>query len=335
MKQKSANEKTSQRNSKDMAQGPSAGATGLAIAPPVYGLDSIDQELSETQANNRAVTQRRADRSSAGGDAGKRSENKTGLPDNLKARIESLSGLALDNVRVHYNSPRPAQLQALAYTQGTEIHVAPGQEQHLPHEAWHVVQQAQGRVKPTMQMKGGVPVNNDEELEHEADVMGAKAALDNLASPTRFNQDRARLEQPHPQQQLARGLPKKGAMNFLSSATEPTHQLRLSSESNVVQLKDFKSENILPEARKHYNEPWGYNISNDEQLLEKVNEKDWGIGNHTIELGYHKAPNKNLQYHCTIKFQKIKDPQAAKQGINRIVREIWHCGPSGQGEKLI
>ena len=100
--------------------------------------------------------------------------NQTGLPDNLKAGVESLSGYSLNNVRVHYNSPKPAQLQALAYTQGTEIHVAPGQQEYLPHEAWHVVQQMQGRVKPTMQMKG-VQINDDEGLEREADVMGGKA----------------------------------------------------------------------------------------------------------------------------------------------------------------
>jgi hypothetical protein len=103
------------------------------------------------------------------------SPNQTGLPDALKAGVESLSGLALDDVRVHYNSSKPAALQALAYTQGTDIHVAPGEERHLPHEAWHVVQQAQGRVKPTMQMKGGVPVNDDRGLEHEADTLSAKA----------------------------------------------------------------------------------------------------------------------------------------------------------------
>jgi hypothetical protein len=101
--------------------------------------------------------------------------NNTGLPDNLKSGIENLSGMSMDNVKVHYNSSQPAQLNALAYAQGTDIHVAPGQEQHLPHEAWHVVQQAQGRVKPTMQMKEGVPVNDDHSLEHEADVMGGKA----------------------------------------------------------------------------------------------------------------------------------------------------------------
>jgi len=118
-------------------------------------------------------------------------KNNTGLPDNLKSGIESLSGLSMDNVKVHYNSSQPAQLNALAYAQGTDIHIAPGQEQHLPHEAWHVVQQAQGRVQPTMQMKNGVPVNDDQGLEHEADVMGVKAeglpvTQESAAKPTSF-----------------------------------------------------------------------------------------------------------------------------------------------------
>ncbi len=78
-------------------------------------------------------------------------------------------------MKVHYGSDRPAQLNALAYAQGADIHLAPGQEAHLPHEAWHVVQQAQGRVRPTLQMKGGVPINDDAGLEREADIMGARA----------------------------------------------------------------------------------------------------------------------------------------------------------------
>lgn len=103
--------------------------------------------------------------------------NRTGMPGQLKAGIEALSGMNMDHVRVHYNSDRPAQLQALAYAQGSDIHLAPGQEQHLPHEAWHVVQQAQGRVRPTMQMQGGVQVNDDAGLEREADVMGGRAVM--------------------------------------------------------------------------------------------------------------------------------------------------------------
>ena len=100
--------------------------------------------------------------------------NRTGLPDALKAGVEALSGISMDNVQVHYNAARPAQLQAHAFAQGSDIHVAPGQDQ--PHEAWHVVQQAQGRVRPTVQMGGGTVVNDNDRLEREADGMGSKAA---------------------------------------------------------------------------------------------------------------------------------------------------------------
>ncbi|MDE7322582.1 MAG: DUF4157 domain-containing protein [Lachnospiraceae bacterium] len=101
--------------------------------------------------------------------------NRTGMPDYIKSGMESLSGFPMDNVRVHYNSGRPAQFQALAYTQGTDIHIAPGQEKHLPHEAWHVVQQMQGRVRPTSSINGQ-SLNDDTALEHEADIMGRKLA---------------------------------------------------------------------------------------------------------------------------------------------------------------
>lgn len=100
--------------------------------------------------------------------------NRTGMPDRLKAGLEGISGMDLSDVRVHYNSPKPAELQALAYAQGTDIHVGPGQEHHLPHEGWHAVQQLQGRVRPTMKAHG-VAINDDAGLEKEADVMGAKA----------------------------------------------------------------------------------------------------------------------------------------------------------------
>ena len=109
--------------------------------------------------------------------------NNTGMPDNLKPGIESLSGFSMDDVRVHYNSSKPATVQALAYTQGTDIHVAPGQEKCLPHEAWHVAQQMAGRVSPTTNING-MPVNDNAALEHEADVMGEKAVQQrNVSTP--------------------------------------------------------------------------------------------------------------------------------------------------------
>ena len=101
--------------------------------------------------------------------------NQTGMPDQLKSGIEGLSGYSMNDVKVHYNSQEPAKFNAHAFAQGTNIHLAPGQEKHLPHEAWHVVQQKQGRVWPTTQLKGKVSINDDSALENEADRMGARA----------------------------------------------------------------------------------------------------------------------------------------------------------------
>ena len=141
--------------------------------------------------------------------------NHTGLPDDLKAGIESLSSVSLDPVEVHYNSSQPAQLNALAYAQGNQIHVAPGQEQHLPHEAWHVVQQAQGRVQPTGQLTQGVSVNEDQALEQEADVMGARALQMRHAGPV------ATESTAH------------------SSAATPIQRIKILGEKGVIHINDY------------------------------------------------------------------------------------------------
>lgn len=100
--------------------------------------------------------------------------NNTGLPNQLKTGMETLSGMSLDHVKVHYNSSKPAAVQAHAYAQGSEIHLSSGQEKHLPHELGHVVQQAQGRVKPTTSVSG-MAVNDNPSLESEASAMGDRA----------------------------------------------------------------------------------------------------------------------------------------------------------------
>ncbi|HAS40308.1 MAG TPA: hypothetical protein DCS93_07505 [Microscillaceae bacterium] len=98
-----------------------------------------------------------------------------GLPNSMKNNMETLGGVDLSDVKVHHNSGEPQKVGALAYAQGTDIHLAPGQEKHLGHEAWHTVQQKQGRVKPTTVQGKGFAVNDDPQLEKEADVMGEKA----------------------------------------------------------------------------------------------------------------------------------------------------------------
>lgn len=99
----------------------------------------------------------------------------TSLPDNLIKGVNQLSGMDTENVKIHSNSTTPAQLNAQAFAHGTDIHIAQGQEKHLPKEAWHVVQQKQGRVQPTLQKNSETIINDEEGLEQVADVMGEKA----------------------------------------------------------------------------------------------------------------------------------------------------------------
>lgn len=146
------------------------GAGGLPY-PPRSSIEALSGASIEDSP--RLTAQRQAMEQIQAGAAARHDAG--GLPHPLRSGIEALSGLSMDGVRVHYNSAEPAQLQALAFAQGSDIHLAPGQEHHLPHEAWHVVQQAQGRVRPTMQMKQGTAINDDASLEQEADEMGARA----------------------------------------------------------------------------------------------------------------------------------------------------------------
>ena len=125
-------------------------------------------------------------------------ENNTGLPDNLKTGMENLSGFSLDHVKVHYNSDKPATVQAHAYAQGSEIHLASGQEKHLPHELGHVVQQMEGRVQPTTNV-GGMAINDDKGLENEATVMGNRALSSASTAPLQaksLNSNSTQLSKP-------------------------------------------------------------------------------------------------------------------------------------------
>jgi len=91
-------------------------------------------------------------------------------------------------VNIHKDSEQAPSLGALAYTQGNDVHFAPGQydpgsqkgQELLGHELSHVVQQREGRVKPTTQGKG-MPVNTDPALEKEADKQGKQAAQGKMA----------------------------------------------------------------------------------------------------------------------------------------------------------
>ena len=110
-------------------------------------------------------------------------QKKGNLPDEIQYKMESFFGMDFSDVQIHADSNEAKDLGAMAYTQGTDIHFAPGLydpfslsgQTLLGHELAHVQQQAEGRVEPTTDANG-TPVNDDKSLEAEADNLGAKAA---------------------------------------------------------------------------------------------------------------------------------------------------------------
>ena len=205
----------------------------LKLSDEIQNGERVQNQLAlAAQTNQAPVAQPRLKEEEAAQREEAPTPNRTGLPDQLKTGVENLSGISLDDVKVHHNSAKPAQLNALAYAQGTDIHVAPGQEQHLPHEAWHVVQQAQGRVQPTIQLKNGVPVNADDRLEQEADVLGAKALeAGQDASPAREIAVHG-LSHGHPNQAAA-----PGSALTQSGLTGVVTQRALATDADILKQK--------------------------------------------------------------------------------------------------
>lgn len=104
------------------------------------------------------------------------------LPDATRAKMEASFGADFSDVRVAVGDAAP-RMGAAAFAQGDQLAFAPGSyapgsgagDALIGHELAHVVQQRAGRVAAPAQGKGA-PVVDDEALEREADLAGARAA---------------------------------------------------------------------------------------------------------------------------------------------------------------
>ena len=238
-----------------------------------------------------------------------RKENNTGLPDDLKSGIENLSGHSMDDVNVHRNSDKPQQVQAHAYAQGTDIHLGPGQEKHLPHEAWHVVQQKQGRVKPTMQMMKKVNINDDQVLEKEADVMGNRAL--NLKSQN---------------QNTATSQLKKNSVKTVQRVLESQESM-----TGGLSIKDRKkklSENgltDLPKSKKETNESETENSDIPDEIVESLITDENETENSDI-------PNEIIESLITDENETLNEDLNSNAEVDKPV-EIDNSDPVNQNEK--
>lgn len=149
-------------------QGESGGKT---MAPPPFALTSGPLQAKGLGENNQEPTQMK---SSGGGSK---------LPGEVSQKMETAMGENFSGVNIHTNSQQANSVGAHAFTQGNDVHFAPGQfnpgtqkgQELIGHELAHVVQQKEGRVQANTDVNG-VPVNDNKGLESEADKMGEMAA---------------------------------------------------------------------------------------------------------------------------------------------------------------
>jgi GNAT superfamily N-acetyltransferase len=113
------------------------------------------------------------------------------LPEAVREKMESYFKTDFSGVRVHVG-PEAAAINALAFTEGSNLYFAPGQydprtpcgQQLIGHELTHVVQQRAGRVRNPL--GAGVVIVRDPALEAEAERMGTHAAAHQIAIQPRM-----------------------------------------------------------------------------------------------------------------------------------------------------
>ena len=255
-----------QRRDDSTRSGSTAAASGTATAargtatpatrPPRMGTamrPDRHPEPAQHEAEGEA-----ASREAPRDDAGK------AMPGEVQVKMESAFGADFSGVRIH-QGPSAQALGALAYTQGPNVHFAPGWYQPesqkgqelLGHELAHVVQQSQGRVQATTQGEG-MGVNDDAGLEREADDMGAKAARGERAGGA------ARLsgvEPPRPNVQVSGNgtqiaqcyIDTSMSLGLSTILNEHTSVLSLMAEFNHQEGQLLKDDEIDPFAKT--NEP--------------------------------------------------------------------------------
>jgi hypothetical protein len=224
---------------------PSALAAG---APPVQRKSAWELTMDSAMdaAHRGAPVQAKAEDGSGTADAvpGGTSGGGQHMPAAVQARMEQAFGADFSGVRVHEGA-QASEVGARAYTQGSDIHFAPGAyrpdsrqgQELLGHELTHVLQQRQGRVQASTQYQG-VAINDDPGLEREADELGAQAAsgasvaMGDAAESTGAGAVQ-RQALPFPDN-LAAARTKKQIFDILAAASEPERASVLTTDNAAM-----------------------------------------------------------------------------------------------------
>ncbi len=226
------------------------------------------------------------------------------IPEEVQAKMEGSFGTSFSDVNIHSNDNSATHMGALAYTQGNNVHFAPGQynpgtskgQELLGHELTHVVQQRHGRVQPVKQGKG-MPVNDSPSLEDEADVMGKKAAdgerVDSISSVSNINTGQVQFKEKEDVKgeiglkngsvERERGEVTVGGENAEGEGMRPVtyenEEEYQQSEDRIAELKNSKkaATHAFFEFVAHFlaYQPEGYEVDRNKNILNIIEQNGY------------------------------------------------------------
>lgn len=225
------------------------------------------------------------------------------LPEEVRGKMESAIGTDFSGVQVHANSDKAVEAGALAYTQGSEIHFAPGQynpnskqgQELLAHELTHVNQQSEGRVKSNGEV-AGMPLNDDKGLEKEADDVAARVSgADMSASPARA---------------------KKKPLKTSGQGSVQRFKMRDSDIARYPKFADFVANqmpnNINDPRLVHFLKVYGENKSENQRDIRK--DLSWGNG---PEIHPYSLSANKVSFHNNSGSEIIRLSRADIQGFEK------------------
>ena len=194
------------------------------------------------------------------------SKSKTNIPKDIQSNMEQSFGTSFNDVNIHTNDKSATDLGALAYTQGKDVHFAPGQfnpnskkgQELIGHELTHVVQQKEGRVKsPNIgDMKPTIPQKSERQLKREELDKDYRASKKGPAAQMQFQlkYNKDSVASLYNQKHFAKYV-KNGLMQ-LKRNKHAAHAFRAKSNAFQRQLQrdniSFNSEEYIQRAKDFF-----------------------------------------------------------------------------------
>ena len=300
-----------------------------SFAPPAFGLGAgpVQARMANGQSGNTTPFQLKEEEDEKttqrkeGGSfspAVQRKATEGGIPDEVKGKMENSIGADFSDVKVHTNSQSAVDMGALAYTQGSDVHFAPGQydpsssggQELLGHELTHVKQQKEGRVQANSEVNGQA-LNNESSLEGEADQMGAKAAQANV--PTQLKSEEEETTQ---KKSTSNGTIQAKAEPEVEEKEDETEELEPETEEEAAELAKDEEVEVVPETEEEAAEMEAEEAEGESEIETEAPESETETAEENLTTGGQEEVQENQLPEGEVEEEEQVAPELAEMAMS-------------------